>query len=87
MENESINQSEKELVLNILKELEQIPQEYLQVVFGVVQAFRQNLPTNTSKVKENIENFDWEELCDEIMERRKKDNQQFFNRMDNLINE
>ncbi len=87
MENESINQSEKELVLNILKELEQIPQEYLQVVFGVVQAFRQNLPTNTSKVKENIENFDWEELSDEIMERRKKDNQQFFNRMDNLINE
>ena len=87
MENESINQSEKELVLNILKELEQIPQEYLQVVFGVVQAFRQNLPTNTSKVKENIENFDWEELSDEIMERRKKDNQQFFNQMDNLINE
>ena len=85
MENESVNQQEKELVLNILQELEQIPKEYLKVVFGVIQAFRQNLPTKTVEINTteptNTAELDWEELSDEIMERRKKDNKQFFNRM------
>ncbi|WP_338791897.1 hypothetical protein [Bernardetia sp. MNP-M8] len=87
MENENINQQEKQLFLSILQELEQIPKEYLKVVFGVVQAFRQNLPSDASEVKEDAETFDWEELSDEIMKRRKEDNQQFFKRMDNFINE
>ncbi|WP_338813384.1 hypothetical protein V9L05_18585 [Bernardetia sp. Wsw4-3y2] len=87
MQNENINQQEKQLFLSILQELEQIPKEYLKVVFGVVQAFRQNLPSDTSEVKEDAETFDWEELSDEIMKRRKEDNQQFFKRMDNFINE
>ena len=87
MENENVNQQEKQLFLNILQELEQIPQEYLKMVFGVVQAFRQNLPSTINESKEDIENFDWEELSDEIMERRKENNQQLFNRIDNFVNE
>lgn len=65
MKNESINQSEREVVLNILKEVEQIPQEYLQVVLGIVQAFRQNLPTKNG-IQEN-----------EIIKYKEKDNYTF----------
>lgn len=56
MENENINQQEKQLFLNILQELEQIPKEYLKVVFGVVQAFRQNLPIENGNQENKIQN-------------------------------
>ena len=54
MENE--NQQEKQLFLSILQELEQIPKEYLKVVFGVVQAFRQNLPIENGNQENKTQN-------------------------------
>lgn len=73
MENENISQQEKQLFLSILQELEQIPKEYLQVVFGVVQAFRQNLPTKNgvqeTKIKNGLEN--------KIIKYKEKDNYTF----------
>jgi Uma2 family endonuclease len=53
---ENKNQQEKQLFLSILQELEQIPKEYLKVVFGVVQAFRQNLPIENGNQENKTQN-------------------------------
>ena len=86
MENQELDSSKKQLVVSILKELEQIPQGYLKVIFSMIQAFRKNLPI--TKNESTIENeFDWEQLSDEIMDRRKIDNRDFFDRIDEFVKE
>ena len=88
MENQELDSSKKQLVVSILKELEQIPQGYLKVIFSMIQAFRKNLPIvkNESTIAEENE-FDWEELSSEIIDRRKTNNRDFFDRIDEFVKE
>lgn len=72
---------EEILLRSILLELQYIPAEYLRLLFEIIHAFRVNLPNTVH----NAENFDWEVLSDEIMANRRRNNEQMFRRVNQIL--
>lgn len=73
------------LLKNIFSELNQIPEAYLQHWLNLIRTFRQGLPENSIHEINSEESFDWEELANEIMENRNKDNQSRFQKIDSIL--
>ncbi len=78
---------EKKLLLkNILTELNQLPDSYLQHWYDLIHTFRKGLPTqkeNPNTLKE--EGFDWDALVEETMKNRQQSNDQIMTRMDSIL--
>lgn len=76
------------LIQNIVFELKEIPDEYLQTLYAIIHSFRTNLPEEQQKqkVKDTDDNsFDWDSLINEININRQNSNIQLNQRIENTI--
>jgi hypothetical protein len=78
------------IIKNIIKELDKIPLVYLQSLYQIIRTFRKHLPVATKKmdvlaVKPTEDNFDWDELIDNVHANRKRNNERMHRNIEHLI--
>ncbi len=79
---------EKEILLkNILTELNQLPDSYLQHWYDLIHTFRKGLPVQRGNPDALKKDFDWDALIEETMKNRQHSNDQIMTRMDSILHD
>ncbi len=74
---DNIKIDRKTITIDILKEVNSLPFEYLKTLYAMVHSFRVNLPSKNIAL-EKKENFNWDNLIEEININRKSNNERMF---------
>jgi hypothetical protein len=80
---------EKQVLLkNILVELSQLPEAYLQHWYELIHTFREKLPVQEGgATPAQAADFDWDTLVEEVMKSRTQSNRRRAKRMEALLND
>ena len=70
---------QKNIITNIVSEISEIPDEYLQTLYAIIHSFRTNLPKKSEKITQQKDDFNWNGLVDDINANRRKNNERMFN--------
>lgn len=88
------NVTKNYLIEQIMLEINQVPSVYLQTLYGIIHSFKENIvniqptqnPLLEPKPQPEEDNFDWDNLLNEIQDNRKKNNALIHNRLQELTN-
>ena len=80
---------EKQVLLkNILVELSQLPEAYLQHWYELIHTFREKLPVQEGTTGSPQDaDFDWDALVEDVMKGRHQANRRRAKRMEALLND
>jgi hypothetical protein len=80
---------EKQLLLkNILVELSQLPEAYLQHWYELIHTFREKLPVQEDNAAPQQDaDFDWDAFVEQTMKHRSQSNRRRAKRMEVLMND
>ncbi len=77
---------QKNIITNIVSEISEIPDEYLQTLYAIIHSFRTNLPGKSEDITQQKDDFNWNGLVDDIYTNRRKNNEKMFNNVKDYEN-
>lgn len=79
--------SKDTLIKEIVNEINGIPIIYLKTLYALIHSFKETIPIPDQLSTELADNFNWDELLEEIHSNRNKTNQHFQKRTSVLFGE
>ena len=91
METFKEKQIKENFIQEIIQEINEIPINYLRTLYAIVHTFKENIlivepvPQISPSSEEKNDDFDWDELIDEIHQERQRNNLAIQQKMDELF--